>query len=183
MAWYARIPKMDVPAYCVHQLLWSYLPKEYRQAGAERPFVYLQDKEHIHVISRMPLSTDALLLETSISSGKVYQFKVLCSPSRDGKSPDGERLRRLYYRGNDERREWLSRRLDGCAEVLFSSVFDRPVRLIKKPKGVTVKIEECVITGTLRVTDKMAFLSKMSSGIGGRGAWGCGLLWMPEVMQ
>lgn len=182
MAWYARIPALPVPAYCLHQLLWTYLPEEHRQAGAHRPFVYLQEKEHIHVISRMPLSTEAMLIEQIISSGKVYQFKVLCSPSRGGKSPDGKRLRRLYYRGNEERREWLSRRLEGCADVLFCSVFDRPERHIKKPKGVTVKIEECVITGTLRVTDKMAFISKLCDGVGGRGAWGCGLLYLPEVM-
>lgn len=181
--WLAAVARPSVPEYVYHQMLWTYLPERYRQPGAERPFVYRAARDGLWMLSRYRPACEARAISPAIETGRVYQFDLLCSPARGGRDPEtGEKRRRVFYRGNDEWRAWLQRRFDGAAEPLFVQAFDRPARHIKKPGGPRLRIEECLMRGTLRVTDRSAMIERMCQGIGGRGAWGHGLLWLPEVM-
>jgi len=37
MRWYASLARPRVPDYALHQIVWSYLPSDYRHDGSERP--------------------------------------------------------------------------------------------------------------------------------------------------
>lgn len=181
--WLASVARPQVPEYGMHQVLWSYFPACYRAEGAPRPFVYRVARDRVALLSRYRPECEALPVSPLISTGRVYQFDLLCSPARGVRDPEtGRRRGRVAYRGNDERRAWLARRLEGAAEVRFAQAFDRPRRQLRKPDGHRVTVDECVMRGTLCVTDRSELLVRMAQGIGGRGAWGCGLLWLPEVM-
>lgn len=183
MCWYARLPKPRIPRYGMHQMLWTYQPDEHRRAGAARPFVYRLDRDFVHMLSRHRPSCDCISLNDRIEIGAVMQFALRCSPVHGTCKIDGIRHRgRKPLASNDERRAWLGRRLDGAAEVLFSTVFDRPPLDLSAPGNRHIRWPECDIAGTLRVTDRSEFLARLPTGVGGRGAWGHGLLYLPEVM-
>jgi len=174
------ITKPAAPQYCYHQYLWTYFDKE---KGDQRPFIYRVLGESIIMLSRDKPACRHVNIADRVKAGQTYQFDVLCSPVRGTyRGENRERKRREPYRGNADRLQWLGRRFGGCADVRFAQVFDRPVRRFKKGDGHNVTIDECVIRGTVYVKDKAQFIETMLNGIGGRGAWGHGLLMLPDVM-
>lgn len=181
--WLARVPRPAAPEYSIHQVLWTYFPERYRADGAKRPFVYRDERVSLLVLSRYRPQCDCRCLNPAIETGRVYQFSLRCSPARGVWVDAGKtRRRREHYRGNAERREWFMRRIAPAARPLFVQVDDRPARRFRKQDGRSVSIEECEIRGTLEVIDRTAMIEQMCAGIGGRGCWGNGLLYLPEVM-
>ncbi len=90
----------------------------------------------------------------------------------------GEPGRRHDVRDHDKRREWLRRQLYGCADVPFARFRDRMITIGNGTKRLVAHT-----TGTLLVTDAAQFALKLQSGIGRGRAFGCGLIWIPEVMD
>jgi len=168
----------------MHQYLWSYFPG-LQGEGAARPFTFRVFDSSILMMSRIEPACDSVNIADRIQHDRVYQFDVLASPQRSTSYRDanGKRVtkNRRSIEGNEERRDWLKRRIDG-AEVVFCQVFDRPVRRFRKPGGHQVVLTEAVFRGALRVIDADEFINSMLRGTGGRGAWGCGLLVLPEIM-
>jgi len=184
--WISAVSKPEVPEYAYHQVLWSYFPDV--PEVSERPFVYRVLGDTILMLSRhRPSAPTVKALAERIEAGAVYQFDLLANPARSARAqqPDGtwKRICRKPYRTNQERKDWLARRMEGSgAEITFVQAYDRPQRRFAKPGGKRIIIDDVVFRGTLRVTDKARFCDHLLRGIGGRGAWGCGLMVLPEVM-
>lgn len=169
------------PEYCIHQYLWSYFD---RMPDGARPFVFKKLKDKILMLSNIKPNCISHNISSRFNTGFAYQFDVLASPIRGTyRDDEGNRKRRLPYSTNADRIDWLKRRLIGCAEVRFAQVFDKPPRRFKKSDGHVIKIDECTIKGVVVISDKDEFINRIAAGIGGRGVWGCGLFFMPEIMQ
>lgn len=176
----AIIPKPDAPEYCYHQYLWAYFDKS---KDEPRPFIYRVLGESILLLSREKPACAAVNISERIKAGQTYQFDVLCSPVRGTyRDENRQRKRREPYKTNAERLQWFGRRLGDSADARFAQVFDRPLRRFKKGDGNTVTIDECIIRGAVYVKDRALFVDTLLNGIGGRGAWGHGLMILPEVM-
>jgi len=85
---------------------------------------------------------------------------------------------RCDVRDHEERRAWLRQQLVGCADVPFARFRDRWITL---QNGTRRLVAQC--TGTLVITDATSFAEKLQTGIGRNKAFGCGLIWIPEVME
>lgn len=175
------VPKPDVPEYCYHQFLWTYFDRE---RLAVRPFVFRPLDSALLMLSREKPLCKSVMLNDRIQAGQIYQFDLICSPQRGTwRDEHGKRHRRTAYQSNQERIGWLKRRLGESAEIRFAHVFDRPKRRFKTGDGHEVAFAECAIRGTLYVNDKAEFIEYLTQGIGSKGAWGLGLLVLPEVMS
>ncbi len=177
----STVPNPEVPEYCYHQYLWAYFNKS-KQESRSRPFVFRILGKSIIMLSREKPTCHSVNFSDHIKAGQAYQFQVLASPVRGTYREEGKRKRRQAYKGNKERLQWLQRRLGQSAELEFGQVFDRPARVFKKGDGHRVVINECIMSGVVYVKDKEMFNQVLINGVGGRGAWGCGLMILPEVM-
>lgn len=175
--WLARVPRPDVPAYVYHQMLWGYFPDV--GDGEPRPFLYRLDGDTITLLSRRKPSCPAVEVGHRISAGRVYQFAAMVSPMNGYKV--GGRKGRKVIEGNQRRREWLARRLDG-ADITFAHLYHRPDLNFRRSDGRKVWVARCEARGTLAVHDRARFVASILDGIGGRGCWGMGLLLLPEIM-
>ena len=173
--WLAAVARPACPANVIHKTLWGYFPDV--ADGDPRPFLYRELGERIALLSRIPPACPAAALGERIHAGRVYQFDVLASPRNGHNQHKGHR----FIRDNGERRAWFGRRLTGAAPT-FVHVYDRPDVHIGRGRGQAITRPACRISGTVRVTDRAAFLDCLLRGIGGGGAWGFGLLVLPEVM-
>lgn len=183
--WISVLSKPKVPEYVFHQYCWQYFPDI--PEGEPRPFLYRVLGDSMLMLSRLkPATSTAVNIADRIECGKVYQFDLLANPARGGTiTIDGvkRRVRRRAYSTNEELKAWIHRRFeDGGADITFVQSFKRPTRRIRKGDGNVVTVCDVVFRGTLMVKDLSAFKRKMLAGIGGRGAWGCGLLVLPEIM-
>lgn len=173
--WVTRIPRPDVPIYAVHQALWTYFPEHLE----ERPFVYRDDGESVVMLSRHRPACPAFEVGHRIQAGRVYQFRVRASPMNNRKV--NGRRKRVPLEGNDRRRQWLQDRIAG-ADLRFIRLQDGKDLDFRKNDGRRVWVVWCEAHGTLYVRDRAAFVRQLLAGIGGRGAWGMGLMLMPEIM-
>lgn len=182
--WISVLRRPDCPDYAIHQYLWSYFP-ELQREGARRQFIFRVLDNSILMLSRIKPLCDSVNIVERIKQNQIYQFDVLASPqcSSSYRDESGKRVtnKRRSIEGNSARREWLQRRVLG-AEIKFSQVFDQPVKRFKKPGGHQVVVTEALFRGTLYVLNVEEFVDSILNGIGGRGAWGCGLLVLPEIM-
>lgn len=172
--WVTSVPRPAVPAYAVHQVLWGYFPSV--KDGEPRPFLYRIEKERIVLLSRLPPSCPATEISPRVRAGRVYQFQATVSPANNN-----NRRGRKVIEGNQRRREWLGRRLDG-AVLTFAHLYERGDLRFRRPDGNKVWVPRFEAKGTLRVDDRARFLDSVLRGIGGRGCWGMGLLLLPEIM-
>jgi CRISPR-associated protein Cas6/Cse3/CasE subtype I-E len=177
--WVTIVPRPSVPYYSLHQHLWGYFPAV--GDGEPRPFLYRAADRDILILSRLKPSCPALPVADRIRAGRVYQFSALVSPMNGHKLAHKPGRGRLVIEGNEARRAWLGRRMEG-AELTFCQIFDRPNLVFRRAGGERIWIAQCEAHGTLRVMDRAMFLDSMIRGIGGRGCWGFGLLVLPEVM-
>lgn len=165
--WLSRVPVPDCPVYSVHQFLWGYFDVP---DGDPRPFVYRVDDDGVLMLSRLRPRCKAASI--SIESGRTYQFAALVSPVNGCTR---------FIRDNEERRAWLARRLDG-ADLTFAQFFDRDNLHFKRAGGAFVTVARCVVRGTVYIRDRATFTDAILRGPGKAKAWGCGLVYLPEVM-
>lgn len=185
--WISVLRRPNVPEYAIHQFIWQYFP-ELDGKDADRPFLYRVLGESMIVLSRLkPRTSVAVEINERFLPGSIYQFDLLANPARSGSVvlPDGSKKRtcRKPYKTNAELRDWLQRRFEGSgAELTFAQVYNQPQRRFKKPSGQKIIIDDVIFRGTFELKDRSLFMDALMQGFGGRGAWGCGLLVMPEVM-
>lgn len=85
--------------------------------------------------------------------------------------------KRYDIRDNDERREWLKNKLSGSAELKFARFNNRFITLGNGTKRLIASV-----TGVIYITNVSCFVSLVQSGIGRGKAFGCGLIYIPEIM-
>lgn len=179
--WISVIAKPNCPNYSTHQYLWSYFPGATK--GEERPFLYRALDSSILMLSRVrPAIPGAVNVADRVQAGAVYQFDALVSARNGQNHKPGRPQKHRFIRDNDELRAWFSRRLSG-AEPGFVQIFDRPDLRLTKASGHVIVRPQCVIRGTVKVNDRSEFLGCLARGVGGGGAWGLGLMVLPEVMN
>jgi len=178
--WISEVPRPPGDDYRLHQILWCYFPIQ-QQRGATRPFLFRVENDRALMLSADRPATDCRAVAPP-EPGRVYQFSVLTSPILGTwRDADGRRHRRGSHPLHAQR-AWLERRIDGAC-VMFCTADERPVRRFPDARGNYITIPEVEFSGAMLVTNPAAFTNTLLHGIGGRGAWGHGLLYMPELMS
>lgn len=178
--WISDIPRPPGDDYRLHQVLWCYFPTQ-QARGAARPFLFRAESERVVMLSSHRPATSCRAV-ASPDPGRVYQFSVLTSPLLGTwRDADGRRHRRGSYPAAAQR-GWLERRIEG-AGVMFCTATERPLRVFRDARGHRVTVPEVEFSGALLVTDADAFKKTLLRGVGGRGAWGHGLLFLPELFD
>lgn len=167
--------------YELHQYLWCYFPQCNR--ASKRPFLYRVFDKTLSMLSSERPSCPAVQIDDQIETGRTYQFNVLASPLKGSyrDKETGQRRKRGAWETKDEQMAWLQRRIVG-ATIPFCKVEQKPKRVFSV-NGHRAVQPEAEFKGALFVHDRAAFLRSIAQGIGGRGAWGHGLLILPEVMD
>jgi CRISPR-associated protein Cas6/Cse3/CasE subtype I-E len=177
--WISIVPHPPCDDYQVHQYLWCYFPN--RARDEPRPFLFRVDCSRIVMLSAARPATQCVQIPLP-EQGRVYQFSVLTSPLLGTwRDADGRRHRRGSYPAAAQR-GWLERRIEG-AGVMFCTATERPLRVFRDARGHRVTVPEVEFSGALLVTDADAFKKTLLRGVGGRGAWGHGLLFLPELFD
>lgn len=158
----------QVDDYEVHQ----HLHLQFEREG--RGFLYRREGESVKVLSiERPKCPSRELPLPALRLGHPVTFTadlIITRTTSQGKRYD--------VRDHDQRREWLRKQLSGCADVPFARFRDRVITI----KGGVKRIVAST-TGTLIVTDASNFAAKLQAGVGRGRAFGCGLLWLPELMS
>lgn len=152
--------------YQLHQWLWAFFAD-----NANRPYIFREHREKILMLSTLPPACESSTLE--IRAGTAYAFDVCVHPIKR----DQETRREIWLKDYDQQREWLARQLKGC-ELRFAYTRSSRVERVKESRFLKVEM-----TGVLYVTDLMVFLSCLQKGVGKGKAWGCGMLYLPEIMK
>lgn len=170
MMWVAQIAKPAVPLASLHKLLYGYFPGI--APDASRPFVYRVERDSIILGSAIQPACEAR--QAAPTAGRTYQFDVVAKPMNGGG--------RNPIRGNDARREWLTRNVRG-AKVNLCEIHDMPNLETTKSNGVPVWMPLCRAIGTVTVTDPGEFSEFLARGGPGTGkVYGCGMWVLPELM-
>lgn len=80
--------------------------------------------------------------------------------------------------GHFQRRDWLKRKLNGAAKLHFIRFEDG---WITTKNGVHLLVAQA--TGVLEIQDRTTFATLLQSGIGRGRAFGCGMIYLPEIMH
>ena len=178
--WVSALQSPKVTRDALHQVLWSYFPDI--DDGSQRPFLFRKSKDRLLMLSRIKPACESIAISDSIRAGRMYQFDVIASPRNGHNTKKPGAYKHRFIVGNAERKAWFARRITGATPG-FIQVFDRPNLQLVNRRHQEIVRPACIIRGTLKVDDRAEFMHSMLSGIGGGGAWGFGLLVMPEVMQ
>lgn len=161
-----------VSDYEVHQHLYCQFDRD------ERGYLYKREGNKIKMLSverpkRHCRKLDVMAL--SVMGPMPFSADLIITRC---KFIRGEKGQRYDVRDHEERRQWLRRQLQDVADVPFVRFRDRMITI----KGGTRRlVASC--TGTLAVRDRYAFARILQAGVGRGKAFGCGLIWIPEVME
>lgn len=142
--------------------------------GEERQFLYRVQGDTVKMLSIVPPkcpSTELKLGSLRPNYPLPFQARlVITRQPMKGKRED--------VRCPHKRMDWLKRQLDDRADVLFARFNDNWITLGNGTRRLVADV-----TGTLNVTNTARFAALLQAGMGRSKAFGCGLLWMPEVME
>lgn len=161
-----------VSDYEVHQHLYCQFERD------DRGYLYRRDGNRVRMLSfERPNRPSRELDIMSIPVMQPVPFAADLIITRC-KFIRGEKGKRYDVREHGERRAWLRRQLQEVADVPFVRFHDRMITI----KGGTRRlVASC--TGTLVVRDRGGFARLLQQGVGRGKAFGCGLIWIPELMN
>ena len=147
----------------------------------DRPFLFRRDNHCtslIHMLSiERPMCPSVELSLDRLRPQYPMPFAADLIITRSTSIP-GQRGQRRDVRDHDDRRKWLREKLNECADVPFARMNERWLQLPNGTRRLVVST-----TGTLVITDAARFAARLQAGIGRGRAFGCGLIWIPEVMD
>ncbi len=181
--------------YEIHRALWSLFPEN---AAADRDYLFRverfgqQQAEVLMQSMREPFAGNApgvrLLAckdyPLSLNVGQQLRFLLIANPVKTINDENG----RLNARGEvkkcrvplireEEWRNWLVRKLFGCAELQTLIAEKRlPLNFRKVKEKRVGKIQPVSFQGVLQVKDPAVFNELITTGIGPAKALGCGML-------
>lgn len=180
-----RGPAADNP-YELHRRLWLAFPD---MPQAERPFLFHVEWGRRPVQGLMqstlaprPLDWSDCTVEPTracrlqLRSDVLHRFILWANPTRR----DARTRQRVALSGDEERVEWLARRLQPAAALLSANVDEaRTLRFVRKRReGV---VEAVRFSGVLRVDDASELQGLILDGVGPAKSFGCGLLVLAGV--
>ncbi len=176
--------------YQVHRLLWNAFPGI---PDARRPFLFRVESSRgpgrIPVLMQsfvepvQPSGEPVVLLavksfEPSFAEGRTLRFALCANPV---KRLNQERCRVPLIRDED-RLQWLHRKLENSAELLECQVSGGEVLYFRKDRaGKPGKIALVTYSGVLHVIDPSRFRNLVENGVGAAKCFGCGLLSVARV--
>ena len=171
--WITVLNSADCSRYELHQKLWGLFPQH--QAGkSDRPFCYKDTGETVYVLSNTETSES---VSVDIEQGERYMFTVTASARRGTyRDESGKRVKLNPYTTASELKQWLARRLAGCAELGLIDVTVLPPRTVTKPNGNKMVFPKTEFKGVLTITDVDEFKRVASVGIGQGGAFRLGAI-------
>lgn len=162
--------------YEVHQHLHHLFQSDER--------VYLwrwaESRDHVVILSGIkPIDTVPCreIGIADIESGRPMSFAMQFVAARC-KSRDGKIGAKVPLRGMRERREWLTAKLGAAGiRLLFSQIDDVDIVI-----GDGYVMHGAEATGMVAIDDRARAAAHIQAGFGRNRAFGCGLLWLPEIM-
>lgn len=162
-----------VSDYEVHQHLYCQFDR------TERGFLYKRNGRSVVLLSvERPKRPSLELSVDCFMSGIPMPFSSDLIITKTRSAGKGNRGTRYDVRDHYDRREWIRKKLKGIADIPFVRFRDRVITI----KGGTKRIV-AGCTGTIVIVDRGAFVRVLQEGIGRGRAFGCGLIWIPEVMS
>lgn len=177
MLYYTVLDKMpDVSESQQHQLLYSF----FRQSDepTERPFCYRDTGEQILMLSNEKPSTDCV--ELDFKEGETLLFE--CRASINPRNYKGKKISPKDFTAKHVK-DWFRRRLDGGAYVDYVTFKRTAPHKIIKNDGQIIILNQTLFYGTLKVMNPKQFKKIIATGIGRGGAFGFGMLLLPQVMK
>ena len=126
--------------------------------------------------------------DISLSSGQTVDFEIRLNATRVVTAGDGAKSRRDVWDAvfeadradprspDDIYYAYLSRKLEGAAQVLAARVTERGLMQPRRAGDRPMTMVVTNVIGTLGVQDPAALIGRLAAGIGRGKAFGCGLL-------
>lgn len=180
-----RIPDA-IPRYTVHQYLWGFYPQ--LPPDAPRPFLFkMVEGGRCLLLSRIQPRTayTTIILE----AGRSYAVDALIAPYRSRSQGfryggQGPKSKKVAIIGNQERTDWLRDGLERNGMALGHCLwFDRHPECFRHGNGHAIRVFPARLTAMVTVTDSAKATHLLETGIGRSRAFGCGLLYIPELME
>lgn len=173
----STIPCTARSDYEVHQHLHHFFRDE------ERRYLWRRcDETRVYVLSVVPPVETVQarrIAPHQIPSGKPLSFSVRLVAARSRTREGHKHSAKVPIRCMHERRRWLTDKLAAAgADLKFARFED----VVVNGKG-GLKIVGAEVTGVLVIQDRARFLTRMQLGFGRNLAFGCGLMWIPEVFD
>lgn len=180
--------------YEIHRILWNLFPSD---ADAQRDYLFRvermgqQQAEILLQSQRKPecATRDASLLATReyvprLRSGQRLRFMIIGNPVKTIQDESGRLNRqgevkkcRVPLIRDEEWRQWLERKLAGCAELETLIAEKRlPMNFRKAKERRVGKIQPVRFQGVLKVENEAALMDLIENGIGPAKGFGCGML-------
>lgn len=166
--------------YELHQKLWGLFP-QHQAADSDRPYCYKDTGSKVYVLSNSEPSIESKRGEIN---EQQYMFTLSASARRGTyRDENGKRVRLPAYSTHEELKDWLHRRLDGCATVDFVDIKPVSPRSVVKPCGRKMVFPQAEFKGLLTVTNKEKFSEIAAVGIGQGCAFGLGAILLLELIN
>lgn len=161
-----------VDHYKTHKYLHAFFPN-----SNKREFIFRQDGSRVLLLSviKPDMECNSIAVEKS-----VYTFAIRCNPAF--KNKETGKIRHIIK--SKERWEWLNEKLkDRGVIIRYSEIVDSQDVSFLTDRGDKVWFIRADMRGVLEVTDPELFSSTLMHGIGFAKAWGCGMIYLPEIMR
>ena len=188
--------------YLRHQAVMSLFSGEGNVRPVFRLMKALNETEQVLVLSAgAPVATTSIEpgvwverleskpYEPAFRMNQTLDFSLVANATGVVTQPDGRKLRQdvwdIVFAGrpgaevdrNEVYGAWLSRQLDGIADVVRAQVVARAmVRVRRAPRTVPISYVQAELVGSLVVRDPVALRRRLVEGFGRARAFGCGLL-------
>lgn len=177
MLYYTVLDKMpDVTDAQQHQLLYAFFRSS--EEPIKRPFCYRDTGEHILMLSGEKPNTECV--ELDFKCGQTLFFE--CRASINARSHHGKKISPQEFTAKHVK-DWFRRRLDGGAYVDYVTFKKLAPHKIRKNDGQVILLNQTMFYGSLIVMNPDQFKKIIATGIGKGGAFGFGMLLLPQVMK
>ena len=169
------LSKVSIPesvgTYQVHQYLWGLFD---HNENDTRPFLFVNHNKTVTMLSTVKPGFEHKALDVSgLINGACVPFSLVYNPTKRNIAT-GKQEPIFDF---NQRRTWLNKRLIG-AKLNYLNCSPR----LEKISFNGVVFYQDSADGILQITDRDAFLRFLIHGVGRSKAFGCGLIYLPEVM-
>lgn len=179
-----RIPDA-IPRYTIHQYLWGFYPQ--LPPDAPRPFLFKMQDGRCRLLSRIPPRTAYTMI--GLEDGRSYAVDARIAPYRSRSQGfryggEGPKSVKEAILGNRERTDWLREGLERNGLALGHCLwFDRPPEQFRHAQGHAIRVFSARLAAMVTVIDSAKAIHLLETGVGRSRAFGCGLLYIPELME
>lgn len=204
-----HLSKIHIPwtlaknSYELHQALWRLFPERnhenrdflFRVESLEKGVgskILLQSATKPHLSENSPIILDMRDYCPAFSKGQRLRFRLRTNPIKtikDSTKGTVEKKGKVYTKTvrvpllhEEQKQEWLERKLKGLAELETLIIQPEPALYFRKVKEKrSGKIQPVLFEGVLTISEPELFFELLQKGIGPAKAFGCGLLSIANI--